>query len=339
MSATDKNINSDKNFNQGLNWERQTLEKLLLEDITERRRTRRWGIFFRLIFIIFLVAILLVAVSAFEKELPQPVMTNQDHTAYIDVRGDIDEQQNASADNIRSGLKSAFEAKHVKGIILRINSPGGSAVQARQVYDDIVYFRSKYPNIKVYAAIEDMGASAAYLIAAAADSIYADKASIVGSIGVKIDSFGFVDGMHKLGIERRLYTAGKYKDVLDPFTPRKPEEDAFIKETLQLVHRAFIENVVKGRGNRLKDDPNIFSGQFWCGDQAFDLGLIDGFGDANYIAREVIKAESMVDYTATSNLFDRLASRLGASVAKTLMSSGYTGVSSNSAGTGISGVR
>lgn len=309
---------SGKKNEQG-QWERQALEKILLENLYEQRSARRWNIFFKSIFIIFLVLIGIITASMFDKDLPQPTITNQDHTALVDVRGEIGEQQPASADNIRSALKSAFETKNVKGIVLRINSPGGSPVQARQVYDEIIYLRSKYPDTKVYAAIEDLGTSAGYLIASAADSIYSDKTSIVGSIGVRMDSFGFVDGMRKLGIERRLYTAGKYKGALDPFLPRQPKEEEFVNETLQLVHQAFIDNVRQGRGNRLKDDPDIFSGQFWCGDQAYQLGLIDGFGDAYFIAREIVKAENLVDYTSSTNILDRLANRLGASMAQTLM--------------------
>lgn len=302
----------------GGNWERQTLQKILLENVYEQRRARRWGIFFKIIYISFVVLLITIAVVALNKELPQPVMTTEDHTALIDIRGEIMEDQHASADNIRASLKTAFENKHVKGIVLRINSPGGSPVQSRHVYDDILYFKSKYPAIKVYAVIEDLGTSAAYLIASAADSIYADKTSLVGSIGVKIDSFGFVDVMQKVGVERRLYTAGKNKGALDPFLPRNPEEDAFIKEQLNIIHLAFIQNVRQGRGNRLKETPEIFTGQVWCGEQAFELGLIDGFADAHYVAREIVKTDELIDYSPSTNLLDRLANRIGASAAKAL---------------------
>jgi protease IV len=299
----------------GTHWERQTIQHVLLEHIHEQRRARRWSIFFKLVTIAFLVILLF---AYFKSEQPQPVVTNQAHTAQIDVRGEIEDDKNSSADNIRTALKLAFTKKYVKGIILRINSPGGSPVQARQIYNDIIGFKKKYPDIKLYAVIEELGTSAAYLIASAADEIYADQTSLVGSIGVRLDSFGFVEAMKKVGVERRLYTAGKNKGALDPYLPRNPEEDAFIDGQLKLVHEAFIRNVREGRGNRLKETPDIFSGQFWCGEDALKLGLIDGFGDSYYVAKEIIKAEEIVDYTPTATLIDRLANKIGASIESAL---------------------
>lgn len=298
-------------------WERQTIQKLLLEHIVEQRRARRWSLFFKFIIIALIIFFFTVTLN---RELPQPVITNQAHTALIDITGEIDASQNNNADTLRDALKIAFENKHVKGIILRINSPGGSPVQARHIYDEVVAFRAKYPNTKVYATIEELGTSAAYLIACAADAIYADQTSIVGSIGVRIDSFGFVDAMQKVGVERRLYTAGKFKGSMDPFLPRNPIEDAFINKQLDYVHQAFIQNVRDGRGDRLKEkeNPDIFSGQFWVGEEALPLGLIDGFGDAYSVARNVIKAPNIVDYSPSSNLLDRLANRLGASIVHSL---------------------
>lgn len=296
-------------------WERQIIQKVLMEHVIEQRRSRRWGIFFKLIVII---AILFLLYYFFvQNELPQPGITTQDHAAYIEIYGDIDASQQNNADNIRSSLKSAFTTKQVKGIILRINSPGGSPVQARMIFDAIKYYRAKYPDIKVYATIEELGTSAAYLIASAADEVYADKTSIVGSIGVLINSFGFVDAMKKVGVERRLYIAGKYKGALDPFLPRNPVEDAFVEQQLKIVHQAFIDNVKEGRGDRLKVDqnPDLFSGQFWVGEDALNLGLIDGFGDVYSVTRNIIQVDNLVDYTTTSNLLDRLANRLGASFA------------------------
>lgn len=297
--------------------EQKILQTVLLEHVKEQRRARRWSIFFKLV----LLSILLLAfASIYNRELPQPVVTSLPHTAVIDIYGEITAEEPANADDIRDVLKAAFESKHVKGVILRINSPGGSPVQARQIYAEIRNLRQRHPHIKIYAAIEDLGTSAAYLIAAAADGIYADKTSLVGSIGVKIDSFGFVDGMQKIGVERRLYTAGKYKGILDPFSPRKPEEEAFINEQLRTVHMAFIQNVREGRGNRLRETPDLFSGLFWSGEQALRLGLIDGFGDAQTIAKEIIKVENLVDYSPNANLLDRLARRIGASVGQALSS-------------------
>lgn len=305
---------------QGINshWERQTIQKVLLEHVREQRRARRWGIFFKIILLILAIALLSwIYTGNQSKDMPQPLMSKA-HTALINVRGEIMDEQDASAENIRAALKAVFENKHVKAVVLRINSPGGSPVQARQIFDDIMRYKAKYPGIKIYSAIEEMGTSAAYLIAAATDEIYADKTSLVGSIGVRLDSFGFVDAIHKLGIERRLYAAGKHKGLLDPFLPRNPEDDDFIKEQLRIVHDAFIANVRQGRGARLKETPDIFSGLFWTGEQGLQLGLIDGYGDAQYIARELVKAD-LVDYTPSSGILDRLANRIGASAAKTIL--------------------
>lgn len=302
----------------GSHWERQTIQKVLLEHIREQRRARRWGIFFKLIFVALAIAFVsLLYTGGQAKDIPQP-LTSKAHTALINVRGEIMEEQDASAENIRAALKAAFDNKHIKAVVLRINSPGGSPVQSRQIFDDIMRYKAKFPGVKIYAAIEEMGTSAAYLIAAAADEIYADKTSLVGSIGVRLDSFGFVDAIHKIGVERRLYAAGKHKGILDPFLPSNPEDTAFINEQLRIVHEAFIENVRQGRGARLKETPDIFSGLFWTGEQALQLGLIDAYGDASYIAREIVKAD-LVDYTPSSGFLDRLANRIGASAAKTIL--------------------
>lgn len=302
----------------GAHWERQTIQKVLLEHLKEQRRARRWGIFFKLIIIAFVIGLLFWVMGGGNKDLPPPVLTKA-HTAVIDVRGEILPEQDASADNIRVALKSAFDNKNVKGVVLRINSPGGSPVQARQIYDDIMLLKAKHPAVKVYAAIEELGTSAAYLIAAATDFIYADETSLIGSIGVRMDSFGFVDTMQKLGVERRAYTAGVYKNFLDPFLPRNPANDQIINAQLKLVHQAFIQNVRDGRGARLKETPDIFSGLFWTGEQALALGLIDGFGDAQYVAREIVKTENIVDYTPSAGLLDRLANRIGATMSQTFL--------------------
>jgi protease-4 len=322
--ADDLNANNSKN--SGSQWERQTIQKVLLEHIREQRRARRWGIFFKLMFFVLAVFIFSwLYTGSQSKDIPQP-LTGKAHTALINIRGEIMDEQDASAENIRDALKAVFENKHVKAVVLRINSPGGSPVQSRQIWDEIMRYKAKYPGIKIYAAIEEMGTSAAYLIATAADEIYADKTSLVGSIGVRLDSFGFVDAIHKIGVERRLYAAGKHKGLLDPFLPSNPEDDAFINEQLKIVHQAFIENVRQGRGARLKETPDIFSGLFWTGEQAIQLGLIDAFGDASYIAREIVKAD-LVDYTPSTGLLDRLANRIGASAAKAILySTGHIGI-------------
>lgn len=304
-------------------WERQTLQKVLLEHISEQRRARRWAIFFKLVLIG--VVVWLIFGGGFNRDIQPTVMSAQAHTALIDIDGEIGAGTESSADNIRESIKIAFGNKHVKGIVLRINSPGGSPVQARQVFDEIRAQRIKHPNIKLYAAIEDLGASAAYLIASAADGIYADKTSLVGSIGAKIDSFGFVEVMQKVGVERRLYVGGKYKGILDPFSPRDPVEDAFIDNLLKGVHQAFIDNVKTGRGDRLKETPELFSGLVWSGDQALNLGLIDGYGDAQYIAREIVKAENLLDYTPNVTFVDRITRKIGASLGDAL--AGHLGLS------------
>lgn len=301
--------------------EQSVLQTVLLEHLKEQRRARRWSIFFKLILVLFLAFFFS---SIYNRDLPQPMVSSIPHTAFINIYGEIAAEEPANADDVRDALKNAFENKQVKGVVLRINSPGGSPVQSRQIYAEIRQLRKQHPHIKIYAAIEDLGTSAAYLIASAVDAIYADKTSLVGSIGVKIDSFGFVEGMQKIGVERRLYTAGKYKGILDPFSPRNPEEEAFINEQLKTVHMAFIDNVREGRGNRLRETPDLFSGLFWSGEQALGLGLIDGFGDAQYIAKELLKTENLVDYTPNPTLLDRLARRVGASMGQAL--SLYTGL-------------
>lgn len=295
----------------GTQWERQTVQKILLEHITEQRRARRWGIFFKLLVLCIIIGVLY---SSFKKDLTQPVISTKDHTALIDIKGEIGADQQANADNIRTALQSAFRNKHVKGVVLRINSPGGSPVQARQVFDEMRSLKTAHPNIPIYAAIEDMGTSAAYLIACGADSIYADKTSLIGSIGVRLASFGFVGAMDKVGVERRLYTAGNRKEMLDPFLPKKTEDEVFLKKQLDIIHQAFIHNVKEGRGARLRETPEVYSGLFWCGEEALPLGLIDGYGDAYYVAKHIVQAEEVVDYTTGTNFLDRLTHRLGSSI-------------------------
>lgn len=298
-------------------WERQVLQNVLLEHLTEQRRARRWSLFFKFLFIITFFGLFL---HGYSSDTPQPKGILQAHTAVIDITGEIAAEATANAEDIRIALRKAFANKHVKGVVLRINSPGGSPVQSHQIYQEMRELRAKHPSIKVYAAIEDMGTSAAYLIASGADAIYADQTSLVGSIGVRMDSFGFVDVMNKVGIERRLYTAGQNKGILDPFLPRKPEEEAFIKQQLQSVHEIFIANVKEGRGTRLHITPDIFSGLFWNGTDALKLGLIDGFGDTQYIAKTLVKNEHLVDYTPSSNLIDKISNKIGASMGAALAS-------------------
>lgn len=304
-----------KDDGDGKSW--RLLEKTLLAGIQEQRRSRRWGIFFKLLTFVYLfVALVLFA--------PVPTLREAAHggahTALIEIRGMIADEEPASADNIVTSLRAAFKDKQTKGVVLRINSPGGSPVQSGYIYDEIHRLRGKYPEVKVYAVISDLGASGAYYIASAADAIYADKASLVGSIGVTAASFGFVETMGKLGVERRVYTAGEHKAFLDPFQPQKDDEVRFWRGVLDVTHRQFIESVKRGRGDRLKDaeHPELFSGLVWSGEQAVQLGLVDGLGSASYVAREVIGEEELVDFTVHESPFDRFAKKIGTSVAERL---------------------
>ena len=290
------------------------LEKALLSSVQEQRRSRRWGIFFKLLTFIYLFGALALFLPVLD--LKKGAATGA-HTAMIEIRGMIADQEAASADKVVGSLRAAFEDANTRGVILRINSPGGSPVQSGYIYDEIRRLRGEYPQIKVYAVITDLGASGAYYIASAADEIYADKASLVGSIGVTAASFGFVETMEKLGVERRVYTSGEHKAFLDPFQPQKEEETRFWKGVLDTTHRQFIESVKQGRGDRLKaeEHPELFSGLVWSGEQALQLGLVDALGSASYVAREVIGEKEMVDFTVRDTPFDRFAKRLGTSVA------------------------
>lgn len=294
------------------------LEKAVLAGVQEQRRARRWGIFFKLLTFVYLF----IALGLFSSfgGLSKSASRSGSHTALIEVKGMIADDEPASADNIVGALKAAFEDKGTKGIILRINSPGGSPVQSGYIYDEIRRLREKHPDIKVYAVISDLGASGAYYIASAADQIYADKSSLVGSIGVTAATFGFVGTMEKLGVDRRVYTSGEHKAFLDPFQPPKADETQFWQGVLDTTHKQFIDSVKKGRGDRLKDKehPELFSGLIWSGEQALPLGLIDGLGSSSYVAREVIKEKEIVDYTIQETPFDRFAKKIGASVAERL---------------------
>ncbi|EPN43657.1 signal peptide peptidase SppA, 36K type [Pseudomonas syringae pv. actinidiae ICMP 18807] len=294
------------------NW--KLLEKTLLASVQEQRRARRWGIFFKLLTVAFLFVAIVLPMLDFEGGAAR----RSSHTALIDVQGVIADKESASAENITTALRDAFGDEKTKGVILRINSPGGSPVQSGYVYDEIRRLRAEKPNIKVYAVITDLGASGAYYIASAADQIYADKASLVGSIGVTAAGFGFVGAMEKLGVDRRTYTSGEHKAFLDPFQPQKADETQFWQSVLDTTHRQFIASVKQGRGDRLKDKdhPEMFSGLIWTGEQAVALGLVDGLGSASYVAREVIKEKDIVEYTVEESPFDRFSKKLGTSIAE-----------------------
>jgi protease-4 len=295
-------------------WE--LLEKTVLAGVQEQRRARRWGIFFKLLGFAYVGFVLFMLVP--DKDWRSSAERHTKHTALIDVRGVIADQEEASADNIIPSLQAAFEDPNTRGVVLRINSPGGSPVQAGYIYDEIHRLRGLHPDIKLYAVISDLGASGAYYIASAADDIYADRSSLVGSIGVTAAGFGFVGAMDKLGIERRAYTSGAHKAFLDPFQPEKPDETKFWQSVLNDTHQQFIDRVKEGRGDRLQVEghPELFSGLIWSGNQAKALGLIDGFGSAESVAREQIGEAELVDYTRQDTAFDRFAKKIGASVAE-----------------------
>jgi protease-4 len=294
----------------GAPWEREAIEKLLFAQLNEQRAARRWKLFFRFAWLLVIGAIVWLAVKA---EGMANAQVSTPHTAVIEVAGTIASGAEASAENVVPALKQAFEDEGAQAIVLLINSPGGSPVQAGIINDEIHRLKALH-NKKVYAVVEETCASAAYYIAAAADDIYVDKASLVGSIGVLMDGFGFTGLMDKLGVERRLMVAGQNKALLDPFSPLDESQKAYLQNMLNEIHQQFIAVVKKGRGTRLKESADTFSGLVWSGQQAVNLGLADGLGNLDHVAREVIKAEDIVDYTQRENLGLRLAKRFGASI-------------------------
>ncbi len=296
-------------------WEHGVIERLATEGLREQKRARRWGIFFKLLTFAFLFATLLLAIGAFS----EGAHTCLDKcTAVVEMRGELDADSPASAENIMSGLQAAFKNKGTQGVVLRINSPGGSPVQAGEINDEIRRLRAKYPATPIYAVVEEVCASGAYYVAVAADQIYVNKASLIGSIGVIIDGFGFVGAMDKLGIERRALAAGENKTFLDPFSPLSPQQRDYAQKMIVEIHLQFIAAVKAGRGARLKESPELFSGLVWNGARGVDLGLADALGSVDYVAREVIKAEDVVDFTVKENLTERLARKFGATLGKSL---------------------
>ncbi len=285
------------------------LEQFAHDYLKDRRSERRWRLFFRLAwFTLFLVVVVMLIASRGRASAPVGP-----HTALIEVRGEIAADAEASAENLLPGLKQAFEDVGAQAVVLRINSPGGSPVQAGIIHDEIVRLKVLHKK-KVYAVVEETCASGAYYIAVAADEIYADKASVVGSIGVLMDGFGFQGLMEKLGVERRLLTAGENKGIGDPFGPLSPKHRAYTQAMLDQIHQQFITVVKQGRGARLKQSPDTFSGLYWNGEKALQLGLIDHLGSLDFVARDVVMAEEIVDYTPKENVAERLAKRFGASI-------------------------
>lgn len=301
-------MDSPQNPNDAPNWERQTLEKLAFAALDEQRAKRRWGIFFKFLGFVYLLVVLIAVVDWGAEAEHQ-----ERHTALVNLNGVIQSKGEANGENMIAALNSAFEAKNSVGIILRINSPGGSPVQAGIISDEIRRLRGKHPDKLLYAVVEDMCASGGYFVAAAADKIYVNKASIVGSIGVLMDGFGFTGVMDKVGVERRLLTAGDNKGFLDPFSPQAPQHKEHAQILLNDIHKQFIDVVKAGRGKRLKESPDMFSGLMWTGVQSVELGLADDFGSVDSVARDVLKAEKVLDYSVKDNIAERFAKRLGAS--------------------------
>jgi protease-4 len=296
-------------------WERELVTKLATAALKEQRRARLWGIFFKLLTFGYVTLLLLLAIDWQSAD----VAGGKKYTAMVEVNGIIAPGTDASAEKITSALQAAFKDKSTQGVVVRINSPGGSPVQAQTIYDEMKRLRQKHPGIPLYAVVEDVCASGGYFVAVGADRIYVGKASIVGSIGVLMNGFGFTGLMDKLGIERRLITAGENKGMLDPFSPLDEKDKAHVKTLMGDIHQQFVGVVREGRGKRLKDSPEIFSGLIWTGQRSVDLGLADGFGSLEYVAREVIKAEDIRDFTITEGIAEKFARRFGAAAANTFV--------------------
>jgi protease IV len=295
------------------NWERRVLERLATDGLREQRRARRWGIFFKLLGFGFLFFVLFAALGAWTGS---ERLCLDKCTAMVEIQGEIDAASRASADNVIAGLQAAFKNKGTQGVVLKINSPGGSPVQAGEINDEIRRLRGKYPDTPIYAVVEEICASGAYYVAVAADKIYVDKASLVGSIGVIMDGFGFVGALDKLGIERRALTAGDNKAFLDPFSPLSAKQKEYAQQMLGDIHQQFIAVVKAGRGSRIKDSPELFSGLVWNGKRSIELGLTDALGSVRSVARDVVKAEDIVDFTVQENVAERVARKFGATMGR-----------------------
>jgi protease-4 len=294
-------------------WERNVLEKLAMEALKEQRRSRRWGIFFKLLTFAYITVAVLLAFDW--KERPG----GGRHTALVEITGVIAPGTDSSAEKVITALNAAFKDKGTQGVVLRINSPGGSPVQSQSIYDELRRLRQKYPAIPLHAVVEDLCASGGYYVAVGADRIFVSKSSIVGSIGVRLDSFGVTGLMEKIGVERRLLTAGENKAMLDPFLPVDEKQKEHAQKMIQEVHQQFIGAVREGRGKRLKETPDLFSGLIWTGAKSVELGLADAFGSVDFVAREIFKAEDVVDFTQKDNIAEKFARRFGAGVASAVL--------------------
>ena len=294
------------------NWEREALTEIALAGIKEQRRSRRWGIFFKLLGFAYVLFFIIILSS---NNINDPVSSTGKHTAIVKLSGGIMPGEPAGADNIIHGLQDAFDNDNAAGVILEINSPGGTPVQSSMIYDEIKRLRSLNPKKPIYTVVTDICASGGYYVASATEQIYANKSSLIGSIGVRMSSFGFTGTMEKLGVERRQLTAGENKAMLDPFSPRNKKAEAHMGQLLASTHDHFINDVKAGRGDRLKNDPTIFSGLIWNGEQSIELGLVDELGSSAFVARDVIGQKEMVDYTFQPDFFERFSRR----VSKTML--------------------
>jgi protease-4 len=297
-------------------WEREVLEKVLLASVTEQRRARRWGVAFKLFLVIYAGLALWLVVDPLDGKTGHD---SKQHTAVIDISGPIADGTETNAEKVRDGIKNALEDSATKGIILKMNSPGGSPVQSAYLWEYIRQVKSERPNLPIVAVVSDLCASGCYYVAAAADKIFVNASSVVGSIGVIMNGFGFVDAMNKVGVERRALTAGEHKALLDPFSPVSEFEKTHIQQNvLNSIHQQFIDAVRKGRGERLKESPDMFSGLVWTGDDGIRLGLVDALGDVHTVAKSVIGADKLVNFTQKERLIDRVAHRIGTSLGMAL---------------------
>ena len=304
-----------KESDEKIGWEREAVEKLVFAAVTEQRRARRWGIFFKSLMFVYLAVVLGISLyPVLKKNMIED--DSEGHTAVINITGVIAEGKEANADAIIKSLRNAVKNEATKGIILHLNSPGGSPVQSSYIFNEIRKIKKEHKDMPIYAVASDICASGCYFIAAAADKIYVNPSTLIGSIGVIMDGFGFVNTMEMLGVERRLVTAGSHKALMDPFSPAKASDQEYMHELLAQVHQHFISAVKEGRGERLKDDEEIFSGLVWTGEQSLKIGLADAYGNDDSVAREIIGAKKRVNFTLEEDLMSRIAGTLGASFAQ-----------------------
>ena len=300
------------------NWEREILEKVALAAVNEQTRARRWGVFFKSLTFLYLA--ILIGAALYPNLKKEMSVDGKGHTAVIDIVGVIAEGKDVNADSVIKSLRSAVKDKNTKGIILHSNSPGGSPVQSAYIYEEIRSIKKENPKLPIYAVVSDICASGCYYIAAASDKIFVSPASLIGSIGVLMDGFGFVDTMKNIGVERRLLTAGAHKAMLDPFSPPNPDETAYMQGLINQVHQQFITAIKDGRGTRLKETPDMFSGLVWTGEEGIKLGIADAYGSDRSVAKDLIGADKLVDFTESDQFLDKVMGKMGTSFGHALTS-------------------